>query len=321
MEKEENIQEADNNKLTSMYEEILYKTTSSDDSKENKKDAELEETTSKNILAVQSKEQTSDTSDEPKENNNIDRGQKEIKEVQQPEKDLTDDIQKKQKEELKSSIEDSNLEHRLQEARKWGQERNRALINSKRSVTNIVQKLAEDGTLVEEDVQKILTSLNSSIDQNEEASQEEQTNPFLAIKEKMDNEFKTYRRYNKESDLDDKYKAFYAFFPMLSEKEQEETFTYLQDAEPDDALDYVMTHGIELHNTLFKGMKERGGLLKYVQSLQKKLNKLERENTGLQSELDSTTKKVHNKNVDSKAETFINKASTAESLYEQRYKS
>lgn len=321
MKKEENIQEADNNKLASMYEEILYQTPSSDDSKETKKDAKLEETTSSNILAVQSKEKNSDASNEPKENNNVDQGQENIEEVQQKEGILVEDLKKKQTEELNSSVEGSNLEHRLQEARKWGQERNRALINSKRSVTDIVQKLAEDGTLVEENVQKILTSLNSPVDQEEEASQEEQINPFLTIKKKMDNEFKTYRRYNKESDLEDKYKAFYAFFPMLSEKEQEETFTYLQDTEPDDALDYVMTHGIELHNTLFKGMKEKGGLLKYVQSLQKKLNKLEQENTGLQSELDSTTKKVHNKNVDSKAETFVNKASTAQNLYEQRYKS
>jgi len=137
----------------------------------------------------------------------------------------------------------------------------------------------------------------------------------------MDNEFKTFKRYNKSTDADEKYEAFYSFFPIMSAKEQEEAFNYLHDSEPDVALDYIMTNGAELYETIFKGAKEKGDILKYVKSLQTKLDKLEKKSKSLEGELDSTTKKVYNTGTDSKAESLVNKTSTAKDFYLQRYQS
>ena len=150
----------------------------------------------------------------------------------------------------------------------------------------------------------MLSSFDSIEDEHEENTETE-ANPFVDIRQKIDNEFKTFKRYNKSNDLDEKYQAFYAFFPMMSEKEQEESFNYLNDSEPDVALDYIMTHGAELYETIFKGANEKGGILKYVKSLQNKLDKLEKKSKELESELDTTTKKVYNSNKDSESISFL----------------
>ena len=75
----------------------------------------------------------------------------------------------------------------------------------------------------------------------------------------------------------------------------------------------------KLYENIFKGAKEKGGVLKYVKSLQSKLEKLEKKSKELESELDSTTKKVYNSNKDSESISLVNKASTAQEFYKQRY--
>lgn len=292
-----------NNAINSIYEQMLHK----EDNTSNKStDKDNNITVDKDIKKNSDKENLDKVKSEDKSSTKSQPDQEEDEIKIEP---STDDTKYK------------DLEKQVNEAKKWGQSKNRQLINTKRKISELVSKLNEDGVLQEDNVQNILNSFNEiedTIEDNQDI-QKETINPFVAVREKIDSEFKTFKRYNKKSDADEKYEAFYSFFPMMSEKEQEESFNYLNDSEADVALDYIMTNGAELYETIFKGAKEKGSILKYVKSLQTKLDKLEKKSKTLESELDVTTKKVYNADIDSKAESLVNKVSTAQDFYMQRY--
>ena len=212
-------------------------------------------------------------------------------------KEITDKVNKEKDKKVEEeealenapeNIKYSDLEKQVNEAKKWGQQKNHQLVNTRRKISELVSKLNEDGVIPEENVQTILSSFND-IDDNIEDSKEQENvqNPFVVVKDKMDNEFKTFKRYNKSTNADAKYEAFYSFFPLMSEKAAE----------------------------------EKGDILKYVKSLQTELEKIKKKSESLEGELDSTTKKVYNVGTDSKARTSVNKVSTAKDFYLQRYQS
>jgi hypothetical protein len=250
-------------------------------------------------------------------------GSKKEKEI-----DAADDSQAKaeKKENIKKVNNEPDvkeLEARINEAKKWGQVKNRALLNTKKKVTAFLSKLQEDGVLPEDEAKNVIESFDI-IDDTEDAENGENktsVNPFVAVKEKLDNEFKMFKRYNRDSNLEKKYQAFYSFFPMMTGKEQEESFNYLNESEPDVALDYIMTNGSEIYNSVMKGAEEKGGVLKYINSLHKKLEKLEKKSSELEQELDTTTKSLYNSGTDStKAKSFGTKASTIEELYAAKFR-
>lgn len=294
----------ENNEMNSVYERMLHK---EDNSKNTVSDEDIGISIDKDIKKSLSKD--NNIINIKSDNQNIE-SKKDIK----PSKEDEDIKEVSSKDDGKYK----DLEKQVNDAKKWGQQKNRQLINSKRKVSELASKLSEEGILPEEDIKNLLNSFDS-VDDDSEDEVEGKENPFVSIRQKIDNEFKTFKRYNKGSDLEEKYQAYYAFFPMMSEKEQEESFNYLNDSEPDVALDYIMTNGGELYETLFKGAKEKGSILKYVKSLQTKLDKLEKKSKELESELDSTTKKVYNNSKDSEATSLVNRASTAEAFYKQRY--
>lgn len=303
VEKKEEKDSSFESQLNSVYEQILHK---EDKDIKTSLDIDTKVTTDKDMK--QKAPEISNTS------------KKEITDRADQEKDI--EVEEEDKKDSSENIKYKDLEKQVNEAKKWGQQKNRQLVNTKRKISELVSKLNEEGILPEDNVQTILSSFNE-IDDNIEDFKEQQNvqNPFIAVKDKMDNEFKTFKRYNKSTDADEKYEAFYSFFPMMSAKEQEESFNYLHDSEADVALDYIMTNGAELYETIFKGAKEKGDILKYIKSLQTKLDKLEKRSKGLEGELDATTKKVYNVSTDSKTESLVNKASTAKDFYLQRYQS
>jgi hypothetical protein len=300
--KEDNEEIVENSDINSIYEKMLHREDkgnfiSSDKDKNTSLDKDTKKPLSKESKIKEEKSEDTELSKESAPSNEDDNAK---------EQSAADDTKYK------------DLEKQVNDAKKWGQQKNRQLINSKRKVSELASKLAEEGILPEEDIKTLLNSFDS-VDDDHEDTPEVEENPFVNIRQKIDNEFKTFKRYHKGSDLDEKYQAFYAFFPMMSEKEQEESFNYLNDSDPDVALDYIMTNGAELYENIFKGAKEKGGVLKYVKSLQSKLEKLEKKSKELESELDSTTKKVYNSNKDSESISLVNKASTAQEFYKQRY--
>lgn len=288
--------------LNSVYEQILHK-----------EDKDINIPLDKDTKVSRDKDIKQEASE------SADTSKKEITDKVDKAKDT--EIEEEDKKDASGNIKYKDLEKQVNEAKKWGQQKNRQLVNTRRKISELVSKLNEDGVIPEDNIQTILSSFDNIDDIDDVKEQENTQNPFVAVKDKMDNEFKTFKRYNKSTDADAKYEAFYSFFPMMSVKEQEESFNYLQDSEPDVALDYIMTNGAELHDTIFKGAKEKGDILKYVKFLQTKLEKLEKRSRSLEGELDSTTKKVYNTGTDSKAESLVNKTSTAKDFYLQRYQS
>jgi len=210
-------------------------------------------------------------------------------------------------------IDISSLKDSLLKTKKWGQEKNKKLLAQKRKISSFVSSLVEEGVLDQENTNGFLQSLDLD-DEHEEEKEQDVANPYETLKSKLDDEFKVFKKYNRGSDLEEKYQAFYDFFPLLDAKQQEEAMEYIADEEPDVALDYVMTHGEDMYTSLYKGYKEKGSILKYVQHLQNKLNKLEKANTDLRSEVDVTTKKVYNK-IDSTTKSEVGENSFFENDY------
>lgn len=207
----------------------------------------------------------------------------------------------------------SSLKDSLLKTKKWGQEKNKKLLAQKRKISSFVSSLVEEGVLDQENTNGFLQSLDLD-DEHEEVKEQDVSNPYETLKSKLDDEFKVFKKYNRGSDLEEKYQAFYDFFPLLDAKQQEEAMEYIADEEPDVALDYVMTHGEDMYTSLYKGYKEKGSILKYVQHLQNKLNKLEKANTDLRSEVDVTTKKVYNR-TDSTTKSEVGENSFFENDY------
>lgn len=149
----------------------------------------------------------------------------------------------------------------------------------------------------EEDVTSFLTSLESdeSDDIEDSKTSDSGSNNRNSLKEKLDNEFKIFQRYNKANDNIKNYQAFYQYFSLLTSKQQDDAILYMEDESPDEALNYVINQGTELRDIFGDIEEEDGGIIKHIKKLKKKLEKLEKNNTELASEIDSTTKKVYTK--------------------------
>lgn len=214
--------------------------------------------------------------------------------------------------------EEDSYEYRFNEAQKWGQSKNKAFLSSKRKISEMVNQLKDSGTLEESEVSKLLSSFEAS-DSDDGAEEEKKIDPYAEVGNKIQKEFENFKRYNKGTkDADARYAAFFNFFPMFTDKEKAESMNYLQDAEDNDAIEYVMAQGGELYDTLYKGVKEKGSVIKYLKDIHKRLEKAESKAGELSSELDSTTKKIYNGSTDSKAKTQ-GKTPSLEEFYEKRY--
>ena len=137
--------------------------------------------------------------------------------------DAADDSETKveKKENIKKESNEPNvkeLEELINETKKWGQSKNKALLNTKKKVKEFLFKLQEDGVLPEDEAKNVIESFDIVDDTEDAENGENKTsaNPFVVVKEKLDNEFKMFKRYNKDSNLEKKYHAFYSFFPMMS---------------------------------------------------------------------------------------------------------
>ena len=79
-----------------------------------------------------------------------------------------------------------------------------------------------------------------------------------------------------------------------------------------------LMEGGELFDNLYKGVKEKGSVVKYLKDIHKRLEKAEKKASELSSELDSTTEKMYNKSTDSKAKPR-GKVPTLDEFYDERY--
>jgi hypothetical protein len=220
-------------------------------------------------------------------------------ETKAKESELNDETDKKEvKKPAPNNEEDVILlKDSLKKTQQWGQEKNKKLLANTRKINQLVNSLKEESIMSEEDVTSFLTSLESdeSDDIEDSKTSDSGSNNRNSLKEKLDNEFKVFQRYNKANDNIKNYQAFYQYFSLLTNKQQDDALLYMEDESPDEALNYVINQGTELRDIFGDIEEEDGGIIKHIKKLKKKLEKLEKNNTELASEIDSTTKKVYTK--------------------------
>ena len=211
--------------------------------------------------------------------------------------------EKQHKELLKADlkVEYEALKKQLNDAKSWGHKKNAAFINAKKKLTEFLSKLKEDALINEDETAVALKAFDDTAISEEELKEEGgKGNSYADLKANLDKEFNIFKKYNKDSELDEKYQAFFGFFPLLPADEQEKIVNYITSETPEVVIDHIVTTGSDIYETVFKGATKSGGLLPFIKSLHAKIEKLEKRNKQLESEVDTTEGIVHNRSINSK---------------------
>ncbi len=220
----------------------------------------------------------------------------------QKESKTTEKSEEQQKELLKADlkVEYESLKKQLNDAKSWGHKKNAAYINAKKKITEFLSKLQEDSLINEDEASIALKAFDEVAATDEELPNNEKSNSYAQLKANLDKEFNIFKKYNKNSELDEKYQAFFGFFPLLPQDEQEKIVNYMFSESPEVVIDHIITTGSDIYETVYKGATKSGGIIPFVKSLHAKIEKLEKRNKELESEVDTTEGVVHNRSINSK---------------------
>ena len=231
------------------------------------------------------------------------REEREIREERKENPEKQEQEEEQQKGLLKADlkIEYESLKKQLSDAKSWGHKKNAAFINAKKKVTEFLSKLKEEALINEEELSGAIKAFDDTAINLEESKEEDNKgNSYADLKANLDKEFAIYKKYNKDSELDEKYQAFFGFIPLMPTEEQEKIVDYITSETPEVAIDHIITTGSDIYETLFNGSKKNGGIVPFVKSLHSKIEKLEQKIKDLQQELDTTEGTVHNRSINSK---------------------
>lgn len=190
------------------------------------------------------------------------------------------------------------LKKQLNDAKTWGHKKNAAYVHAKKKITEFLSKLQEDSLVNEEDVNLALTAFQQQEYDEQPTSQKD--NSYTQVKANLDKEFAVFKKYNKASELDEKYQAFFGFFPLLSVDEQEKIVNYIQEETAEVVIDHIITTGSDIYDTVYKGATKSGGIIPFIKSLHAQIEKLEKRNKELESEVDTIEGTLHNRSISSK---------------------
>lgn len=231
--------------------------------------------------------------------------------IKQDEKDKKIESDKSEEtKKVSGELEDEikKLKKRLDESQTWGHKKNLAYVNAKKKVSEFLKKLNEDELLTPDELNNVLSYFDN-VDTEEEVTNSNEKSKFNSVKEKLDNEFSVFKKYAKVENAEDKYNAFFYFWPMLGSKEQEKLSVYFEEEPADIAIDQIMSMGEQLYNNLYKGIEKHGGIIDYVKSLNEKNEKLQTKIKELEENLDNTTDSVYSRSINSKVQEEQNTSS------------
>jgi hypothetical protein len=230
----------------------------------------------------------------------------------QEEQKTTEKPEEQQKELLKTDlkVEYESLKKRLNDAKSWGHKKNAAYINAKKKITDFLSKLQEDSLINEDEAGLALKAFDEAAISEEELPDNQKGNSYAQLKVNLDKEFNIFKKYNKTSELDEKYQAFFGFFPLLPADEQEKIVNYITSESPEVVIDHIITTGSEIYETVYKGATKSGGIIPFIKSLHAKIEKLEKRNKELESEVDTTEGIVHNRSINSKVSNLASTKQT-----------
>lgn len=220
--------------------------------------------------------------------------------------------EKQQKELLKADlkVEYESLKKQLNDAKSWGHKKNAAYVNAKKKITEFLSKLQEDSLINEDEASVALKAFDEAAISDEDLQGGKKDNSYAELKANLDKEFNIFKKYNKTSELDEKYQAFFGFFPLLPQDEQEKIVNYMFSESPEVVIDHIVTTGSDIYETVYKGATKSGGLLPFIKSLHAKIEKLEKRNKQLESEVDTTEGIVHNRSINSKVSNLASTKQT-----------
>lgn len=220
--------------------------------------------------------------------------------------------EKQQKELLKADlkVEYESLKKQLNDAKSWGHKKNAAYVNAKKKITEFLSKLQEDSLINEDEASVALKAFDEAAISDEDLQGGKKDNSYAELKANLDKEFNIFKKYNKTSELDEKYQAFFGFFPLLPQDEQEKIVNYMFSESPEVVIDHIITTGSDIYETVYKGATKNGGLLPFIKSLHAKIEKLEKRNKQLESEVDTTEGIVHNRSINSKVSNLASTKQT-----------
>lgn len=230
----------------------------------------------------------------------------------QEEAKTTENGEEQQKELLKADlkVEYESLKKQLNDAKSWGHKKNAAYVNAKKKITEFLSKLQEDSLINEDEASVALKAFDEAAISDENLQEGKKDNSYAELKANLDKEFNIFKKYNKTSELDEKYQAFFGFFPLLPQDEQEKIVNYMFSESPEVVIDHIITTGSDIYETVYKGATKNGGLLPFIKSLHAKIEKLEKRNKQLESEVDTTEGIVHNRSINSKVSNLASTKQT-----------
>jgi len=230
----------------------------------------------------------------------------------QEEPKTTEKSEEQQKSLLKADlkVEYESLKKQLNDAKSWGHKKNAAYINAKKKITDFLSKLQEDSLINEDEAGLALKAFDEAAISEEELQSNDKGNSYAQLKANLDKEFNIFKKYNKTSELDEKYQAFFGFFPLLPQDEQEKIVNYITSESPEVVIDHIITTGSEIYETVYKGATKSGGIIPFIKSLHAKIEKLEKRNKELESEVDTTEGIVHNRSINSKVSNLASTKQT-----------
>lgn len=218
-----------------------------------------------------------------------------VKEIQEPAKDeKTSNDTSNLQEEFKT------LQKRLHDTKSWGHRKNAAYVNAKKKMGEFLNKLCENSLLEEAEVSEAMGYFDLKDDDITSSEEQPAVDQYKLLRDKLDQEFKVFKKYAKSDNLEEKYNSFFYFFPLFAQEDQDKLVTYLANESADVALDKVMITGTELYENLYEGATKHGDILEYLKTMRNENVKLSKKVKELESKLDDTTENFYNRSVKSR---------------------
>jgi len=219
-----------------------------------------------------------------------------------------------------------NLRKALKDTQRSYQTINQKYILTKKKFNTTLEELKEsllneDNTLLEEDeLKNSINKLNSIFDiKDDEVSEislenNKQENKTQKVLDKLELELSNYKKYNKSKDIEDNYKAFYDSVHLLDVEQKQNLMSYLEEAEPTDAIEKIIIMGKDYKDLFSDGLKKHKNIFSYVSSLKEEISKLNEQINNFKVNIDNTFDNDDNKQIKYRSSPIENKKVNGDDL-------
>ena len=157
------------------------------------------------------------------------------------------------------------------------------MINDKNN--NVINELREtilnenNSVLSEEEFNEHVKKLDSifEVEKDDELEVENKKEDKVKnLRETLDKEFDTFKKYNKDKNLDKDYAAFYHAVTLLDSDQKEKLKQYVEE-DPAEAIGYIIQIGQDYREDLEEGLNKHKNIFAYVSHLKGEIKRLNEE--------------------------------------------